>query len=82
MLTLGSLASRSQCDQIRRNFATLAKKINVFGEILELFILYLANFCTHFGIFYATGQIVIVANGHTLNNNIAVWSHWSELQIQ
>ena len=26
--------------------------------------------------FYASGQIVIAVNGHTLNNNTSVWSHW------
>ena len=56
-------------------FCHFVNKLKVFGQIFGWFILYLANFCAHFGIFYASGQIVIVVNGRTSNNNIAVWSH-------
>ena len=48
-----------------------------FGNILK----YLGNFLDGlFSIwhFYASGQIVLVINGHRWNNNMAIWSHCSD----
>ena len=47
--------------------------LKVFGKIFYWF-WYLANICTYLGIFMLLG---IDLNGHRVNNNIAIWSHWS-----
>ena len=39
-------------------------------------LIYLANFCTYFGSFYTTGQILIAVNGQKLEHYLAIWSHW------
>ena len=49
-----------QRDQIWQNFAILEKKLNVFGQFFGWFILYLANFCTHFGIFMLLGKLSLL----------------------
>ena len=51
-----------QCDQIWRNFASLAKMLKLFGQFFGWFIYYLANFYRNISIF-SIGQIVIVVNG-------------------
>ena len=53
-----------------QNFATLAKKLNVFGQFFEWFILYWQTFLPTLAFFILLG---IVVNDHTLINNIAVW---------
>ena len=62
-----------ECDQIWRNFATLAKLYKslayfLFGKMLNL----LWQICDIIGL------IFIVAHGQILKNNIAIWSHWSK----
>ena len=52
-----------------QNFATLAKKLNVFGQFFEWFILYWQTFLPTLAFFILLG---IVVNDHTLINNIAV----------
>ena len=44
-------------------FHHFGKMLKVFEHFSELFKYYLANICTNFGNFYATGEIVIVVNG-------------------
>ena len=63
-----------QCDQIWRNFATLAKN-KVFGHFWYGLISIVQTFLPNMAIFYATRQILIVENGQVLINNLAIWSH-------
>ena len=62
-------------------FRQFEEKLKVFGQFLVCLIWYLENFCTFFGTFYATGQILNVLNGQKLINNLAIWSHWSSDQL-
>ena len=68
------LFTRKQCDQIWRNFATLAKNLK-YWVILGGFIYCLANFGTTLASF---GQMFVHVNGQMLKNNLATWSHCSE----
>ena len=49
---------------------------NLFS-VWHTFVPTLAYFCTNFGHFYVTQQIIIVVNGQILNCNIVIWSHWA-----
>ena len=69
------LGSR-QCDHIWRNFATLCKKFNVFGNFLEGYFSTWQNFDPIRANYYTFGQIFIVVNGQILNKNIFIWTHW------
>ena len=70
------LFSRSlkQCDQIGRNFATLAKNSKSLANVW-MFISRLAKCCAYFG------PILIVVVGQILKYNLTIWSHWSEVLI-
>ena len=67
---------RGQCDQIGRNFATLAKfyKSGNFLTVHFWFGKMLNQLCQ---ICYITGLIFIVANGQMLKINPTIWSHCS-----
>ena len=51
-----------QCEQIRRNFTTLAKNLKVFGQFSDSLVSIWQTFLPTLA-FYATEQIVIVVNG-------------------
>ena len=69
-----------QCDQIRPNFATLAKFYKSLA-IFWRFFSYFAKCWAHFGEFgNIIGLIFIVANGQMLRNNLTIWSHCSHLR--
>ena len=65
-----------QCDNIGRNFATLAR---LFKSLAIFWVLskYLARFfCLLWQELYNdNGEIVSFENGQTLKNNPAIWSH-------
>ena len=67
--------SRRQCDQIWRNFATLA---NVYKNLAYFwqFISYLAT-CILWQIWDIIGLNIITTNGQILKNNVTIWSHCS-----
>ena len=70
---------KQQCDQIWRNFATLAKLYMSLPKFWQ-FISYLAKCWAYFcKIWYIIGLIFIVANGQILQNNLTIWSHWTLL---
>ena len=63
------------CDQIWQNFATLAQFKSLWAISWMVYFVF-GKLLYPLWHFYASGQIVFAVNGHTLNNNIAVWSHW------
>ena len=70
-----------QCDQIWRNFATLAKNWNSLSTVTGL-IYYLAHFWAYFDKWiHAFGYIFIVVNGLILKINLPIWSHWKRCAI-
>ena len=68
----------NQCYQIWRNFATLAKFKSLKDILGIVLVWYLANVCTYFGNFYATGQIFNDVNGQNVKSNVVIWSHWPQ----
>ena len=65
-----SLTRYNQCDQIWRNFASLANFLTVYfllGTMLSLL----------WRISHIIGLIFTVANGQILKNNLTIWSHWN-----
>ena len=66
----------NQCDQIWRNFATLAKHINAWAKFDDLFSIWQHFEPTFWQKFYPIRRIFIVVNGKMLNNYQAIWSLW------
>ena len=64
-----------ECDQIWRNFTTLAKKLQVFGKFLTVYFLCGKMLCLLWQICAIIGLIFIVTNGQILKSNLTIWSH-------
>ena len=72
-------------DRLERS-NNISFSVNRFGEISHLQSIWVIFWMVYlvFGKrlyvlwrFYALAQIVIVVNGQSLNNSVAIWSHWS-----
>ena len=66
-----------QCDQILRNFATLAKVQHVVCKYLTVYFLFGKTISLLWQICDIIGLIFIIANGKILKNNLTIWSRWS-----
>ena len=71
-----------RCDQIGRNFANLAKFKSLWDILGIVLAWHLANFCTYFGKFYAPWKIFFDVNAHRVKNNVAIWSHCSQVKLE
>ena len=64
-----------------RNSTTLAKFKIVFGNFSGLIYLVFGKVCNTVMAKTAIGQFFIVLNGQILKNNIAIWSHWTSVNL-
>ena len=67
------LQCSGQCDQIWRNFATLAK-VKVFGKFQTVYFLFGKMLSPILQICKIVGLICIIGNGQILKNNPTIWS--------
>ena len=68
------LKTFDQCDQIRRNFATLAKFWRLWQFVKGLFSI-LPFFLHNLAISYAHWLIFIIVNGQISKCDLVIWSH-------
>ena len=64
-----------QRDQIWRNFATLAKKLQIFGKFLIVHFLFGKLLSILWQICDIMGLVFFVSNGQILTYNLTIWSH-------
>ena len=70
-----------QCDQVWRNYATLATFLHLW-QFLECLFFVWQSFEPTLTTFHAFRQIIIVANGQILANNPTILSHCLHLRIK